>query len=135
MYLMVDRKWDFPQAFAISVVSVGVGRFFWEAPTIIYNVLQKGFVIDIFLQLVGLLFVLFIYITCGWKSDRKTIIAVLSGVIISILFLYFRSPVPTENSSIIASYWNSPYFMINRFINILIVLYCVNKSKPMEKSK
>jgi hypothetical protein len=134
-YLIAYRNWDFPQAFAVSIWCTVMGRYFWELPTIIYNLITIGNVVDILFQIIGLLFFFLIYITCGWKKDKKTMFAVLLGFIISILLLYFRSPVPPKINSDIALYWNSPYFMINRFINTVIVLYCVNKSKPMEKSR
>jgi len=133
-YLIVVREWDFPQAFAISVICTSIGTFFWEIPTIIYNLFMVGYEVDIFLQLFVILFFIFVYGTCGWKSDRKTIFVFLFGVVISILFLYFR-PIMPQNISNESLYWNSPYFMINRFINTVIVLYCVSKNKPMEKSK
>jgi hypothetical protein len=132
-YLIMFKNWEFPQAFSIAVLCTAIGTYFWEFPTNIYNLFTVGYEVDIFLPIVGLLFFFFILTTCGWKSDRKTILLFLIGIIISILFLYFRTPVPNNNQNSI--YWNSPYFMTNRFISTLIVIYCVNKNKPMEKSK
>lgn len=134
-YLINSRSWDFPQAFAVSYICVSIGTFFWEVPTVIYNLFTKGYEVDIFLQLFAIIFFFYILITCGWRSDRKALLSVLLGIIISVIFLYFRSPLPPSIGDDLSYYWNSPYFMINRFINTVIVLYCVNKSKPMEKSK
>jgi hypothetical protein len=134
-YLIMFKKWDFPQAFSIAVICTAIGTYFWEVPTIVYNLFTVGYEVDIFLQLVGFLFFFFILTSCGWKSDKKTILVAISGIVISILFLYFRSPLPPAIGKNLSYYWNSPYFMTNRFISTLIVIYCVNKNKPMEKSK
>ena len=136
-YLIQIKKWDFPQAFAISVLATALGTYFWEVPTIIYNFITVGFEIDIFLQLVAIMFFFFIYMKHGWRTDIKAKLTVVLGIVISIIFLYFRATLPpiTSSSIILATYWNSPYFMTNRFISTLIVIYCVNKNKPMEKLK
>lgn len=134
-YLIMFKNWEFPQAFSIAVLCTAIGTYFWEIPTNIYNLFTVGYEVDIFLPLVGLLFFFFILTTCGWKSDNRTKLVVVSSLIISILFLYFRSPLPPSIGKNLSYYWNSPYFMTNRFISTMIVIYCVNKNKPMEKSK
>jgi hypothetical protein len=133
LFLIVSKKWDFPQAFATSIFCISIGSFLWESPIIIYNLLTVGFEIDILLYLVCLLYVFFLYTKGIWKTDKNAKLALLLSIIISTIFLIFRSPQPTDRL-LLSPYWNSPYFMINRFISTAIVLYCVNTNKHMEKS-
>lgn len=134
-YLIEFKEWDLPQASAISIIATCIGTFLWEVPTIVYNLFTRGYEIDIFLQLVVVMFFIFIYTKKGWRTDNKAKLAVILGLIVSMVFLYFRSPIPPTVNRELSLYWNSPYFMTNRFISTMIVIYCVNKIKPMEKSK
>jgi hypothetical protein len=68
----------------------------------------------------------------GW--NKNSVFMFLISLAISTLFTIFREPMPIE-MAYRSPYWNSLYFMTNRFISTMIVLYCVTKSKPMEKSK
>jgi hypothetical protein len=133
LYLMVVKKWDFPQAIAISVLVVFIGSHYWEVPYLITNAFILGFQLDWVLHLVSLMFVWFILKTTGWKTDKKSLGLIVLGLVIATLFMLGWYIPPSANAN--ETVWNTPYYMLDRLICTVIVFLAIKKDAPVWRKK
>ena len=125
--LVNSYNWDLPSALSISALICMCGSFYWELPIIIQNYIIRGWENDIILQLAGLCYFLFIAVEVGWIINRKSILLLSIGLLVSISITYLMGPVPTISPS---SYWNSPPYMFVRLFCTLILFKLLKKDVP-----
>jgi hypothetical protein len=129
IYLMLFRKWHFPQAISISGLIVAIGSFYWQAPYLISNAFITGFQLDWILHITGLMFLWYIAKTTKWKTDKWTLLMVALGFAITIMFILGWYIPPTIRANEVV--WNSAYYMFDRAICTIIAFLAIKKDAPV----
>ena len=124
-YYMKYRGWNYPQAISISFLAIFVGSFYWEVPYNIRNMFITGFEYDWLLHLLFIFPIWYLNITVGWRkiSNTRKIILVITGLLISLLFMLNYPVAPNTEA---AAVWDSPYYLINRIICTTMFFYLIN---------
>lgn len=133
LYLMLKKRWNFPQAASISVLLVFIGSYYWESPYLISNAFILGFEMDWFLHLLGLMFVWFIKDTVGWKTDKWTLIMVGLGFVSATIFM-LGWYIPPDTQAF-GDVWNSPYYLADRIICTTIAFLAIKKEPVVWRKK